>query len=177
MNEPAVFGTNLDRPFNWPEDEKPYWSLKCAVNEWDDPPYKPKSIYGDGGVDRLSVKTLCMVGEQGDAAEYKHYDVHSLYGWSQSEPSLKALEAATGKRGLVVSRSTFPTSGTSSGHWLGDNYSSWAQLRVSIIGLLEFNMFGIPYIGADICGFFLDSTADLCQRWMQLGAFYTYSNT
>ncbi|XP_014665001.1 PREDICTED: sucrase-isomaltase, intestinal-like [Priapulus caudatus] len=86
-----------------------------------------------------------------------------------------ALEAATGKRGLVVSRSTFPTSGTSSGHWLGDNYSSWAQLRVSIIGLLEFNMFGIPYIGADICGFFLDSTADLCQRWMQLGAFYTYS--
>lgn len=44
MNEPANFGTNEERPFNWPEDAKPYWSLKCINNKWDDPPYKP-SMY------------------------------------------------------------------------------------------------------------------------------------
>jgi len=42
-----------------------------------------ESVLGD----HLSEKTLCMVGEQVDG-KYKHYDVHSLYGWSESEPTL-----------------------------------------------------------------------------------------
>ena len=43
MNDPAAFGTNEERPFNWPEDELPYWSLKCPVTAYDDPPYKPSA--------------------------------------------------------------------------------------------------------------------------------------
>ena len=42
MNEPANFGTNEEKPWNWPEDsaEEP-WSLKCPTSQLDDPPYKP----------------------------------------------------------------------------------------------------------------------------------------
>ncbi|CAL1536418.1 unnamed protein product [Lymnaea stagnalis] len=178
MNEPASFGTNEERPFNWPEDVKPYWSLKCPSNQLEDPPYRPKAAYLWDNKDRkgrLSDKTICMSTVQGNHDEYSHYDVHSLYGWSQSDVTLDAVRAATGERGIVIGRSTFPGSGQWVGHWLGDNVSQWKDMFSSIIGIMEFNLFGIPYIGADICGFFDNTTEELCLRWMQLGAFYTFS--
>ncbi len=49
-----------------------------------------------------------------------------------------ALLSTTGKRGVVITRSTYPSSGRWAGHWLGDNYSAWDQLLKSIIGLCSF---------------------------------------
>ncbi|XP_070183432.1 maltase-glucoamylase-like [Littorina saxatilis] len=178
MNEPANFGTNDDRPFNWPENVRPYWSLKCPRNELDDPMYRTLGAYAWDTSDhraRLSDKTLCMSAVQGNSHQYRHYDVHNLYGYSETTITLEAIRAATGERGLVISRSTFPGSGHYAGHWLGDNFSSWTDLRRSIIGMLEFNLFGIPMVGADICGFQGATTKELCLRWMQLGAFYPFS--
>ena len=43
MNTPTNFGTNKDRAVTWPEDDKPYWTLKCPRNLWDDPPYTPST--------------------------------------------------------------------------------------------------------------------------------------
>ncbi len=41
MNEPANFGTNMLRPWNWPEDDHPYWSLKCPEDALlDHPAYR-----------------------------------------------------------------------------------------------------------------------------------------
>ncbi|XP_075617740.1 sucrase-isomaltase, intestinal [Balearica regulorum gibbericeps] len=138
------------------------------------PPYIPYLGYRSQG---LIVKTPCMEGQQylPDGTPVRHYDVHSLYGWSQTKPTLDGLQSATKERGIVITRSTYPSSGRWAGHWLGDNTAAWDQLAKSIIGMMEFSLFGISYTGADICGFFKDSEYELCLRWMQLGAFYPYS--
>nr|XP_023995564.1 maltase-glucoamylase, intestinal-like [Salvelinus alpinus] len=105
-----------------------------------------------------------------------HYDVHSLYGYAMVLATKDALERVfEGNRSLILTRSSFPGVGKYSGHWLGDNAANWNDIKWAIPGMLEFGLFGIPYIGADICGFFDDVSEELCRRWMQVGAFYPFS--
>jgi len=157
MNEPSNFVTGSLRG--------------CKGNSVNFPPYLP-SVKLDSRDHGLADKTLC-----GDAVHHmgNHYDVHNLFGWSQSEPTLRAVEEATGSRALVLSRSTFVGSGRWAAHWLGDNFSNWENLRRSIVGVLQFNQFGIPLVGADICGFIGNTEPELCARWHQLGAFYPFA--
>ncbi|XP_038011667.1 maltase-glucoamylase, intestinal-like [Motacilla alba alba] len=154
---------DMNEPSNFMRGQMP----GCADTEINNPPYTPSIS------DRsLAEKTLCP-----DSKTYlgDHYNTHSLFGWSQTEPTFNAVQQATGKRAFVLSRSTFVGSGKYGAHWLGDNFSQWKDLRRSVVGILEFNLFGIPYIGADICGFNYNTTYELCLRWMQLGSFYPFS--
>ncbi|XP_076056755.1 sucrase-isomaltase, intestinal-like [Oratosquilla oratoria] len=165
MNEPSNFDTNQP------------WSLQCPKNHLDVPPYPTQAAFvGDNKIKRLSEHSICMSGNQTDGdSTFLHYDVHSLYGWSEIVATAEALkEINPEKRPMVLTRSTFPGSGHFGIHWLGDNTADWEHMRMSIIGMLEFNMFGIPMVGADICGFFEEPDMEMCARWMQLGAFYPF---
>uniref|UniRef100_A0A8C4WYN7 alpha-glucosidase n=1 Tax=Eptatretus burgeri TaxID=7764 RepID=A0A8C4WYN7_EPTBU len=148
-------------------------TVGCSRNDLNKPPYMP-CTYREKG---LQFKTLCMeaLHEMPDGNRTLHYDVHSLYGWAQTRPTLEALQNVTRKRSVVITRSTFPSSGQWAGHWLGDNTANWISLKHSIIGMMEFSLFGISYTGSDICGFFSNSEYELCLRWMQLGSFYPFS--
>ena len=103
------------------------------------------------------------------------YDWHSLYGHLESIATSTALRELTGKRPFVITRSSYASTGHHVGHWLGDNSATWFDMRMSIAGMLNMNMFGIPLIGADICGFVGDTEEELCARWMQLGSMYPFS--
>lgn len=139
MNEPAVFGTNEERPFNWPENDKPYWSLKCPDDEYETVKTKSSYMHRDGN--KLSDKTLCMTAVQGENNEYKHFDVHNLYGLTESVPTFEAAKKITGTRGFVITRSTFLGSGRYGGHWTGVNLFSKAKFIFLILNSYKFNIF------------------------------------
>ena len=106
------------------------------------------------------------------------YNIHSLYGtmvanatyqfWKENNTLSGNISMLTfiGIRPFVVGKSLFAGAGKYASHWLGNNYSKWEYMRYSISGIMNFNMFGIPHVGADICGFYGNITDDLCGRWM-----------
>jgi alpha-glucosidase (family GH31 glycosyl hydrolase) len=120
----------------------------------------------------LNVKTLDM-----DAVQYAglQYDLHSMYGMTEQIVTKSVLEKVKGKRAFSLSRSTFAGSGKHGAHWLGDNYSTWESMKASIPGAILMNLFGIPMVGADICGFIYSTTEELCVRWHAFGTFFPFA--
>lgn len=147
-----------------------YRNAKHALNDSFDPnnpPYKPLN-----GGNPLYSHTISLSGMQQLGMQY---NVHTLYGHYEGMATRKAADKIFGKRSLIVSRSSFPGSGRHMSHWLGDNHSTWQDLHESIAGVITMGFFGIPHVGADICGFAGNTTKELCTRWLQLGAFYPFS--
>ncbi|XP_068764111.1 lysosomal alpha-glucosidase-like isoform X5 [Struthio camelus] len=158
-----LIGQDMNEPSNFMDGSED----GCPPGDLDNPPYVP-AVLGDS----LSAKTVCASAKQSASV---HYNLHNLYGLMEAKATASALVQIRGKRPLVISRSTFPSQGRYSGHWLGDNQSQWKDMYFSIPGLLSFSLFGIPLVGADICGFSGSTSEELCTRWMQLGAFYPFA--
>ncbi|KAJ7807951.1 glycosyl hydrolases family 31-domain-containing protein, partial [Mycena leptocephala] len=129
------------------------------------PPY---AIHNGNG--RLAVSTLSPNATH--FGGYAELDVHNMWGLMEEMATHEALQSIfPGQRPFIISRSTFPSAGKWTGHWLGDNFSRWEYMYWSIQGILQFQIFQIPFVGADTCGFNEDTTEELCNRWMQLSAF------
>ncbi len=79
------------------------------------------------------------------------------------------------KRPFIISRSTSPGLNQYAFHWLGDNNADINSMRNGITGIFNFQIFGIPMTGDDICGFGSNSNDNLCARWMALGLFFPFS--
>uniref|UniRef100_A0A8D2D8J1 Lysosomal alpha-glucosidase n=1 Tax=Sciurus vulgaris TaxID=55149 RepID=A0A8D2D8J1_SCIVU len=138
----------------------------CPNNDLENPPYVPGVVGGT-----LQAATICASSHQFLST---HYDLHNLYGLTEAIASNRALVKTRGTRPFVISRSTFAGHGRYAGHWTGDVWSSWEQLSYSVPEVLQFNLLGVPLVGADICGFLGNTSEELCVRWTQLGAFYPF---
>ncbi|KAJ7896486.1 glycosyl hydrolases family 31-domain-containing protein [Mycena leptocephala] len=129
------------------------------------PPYAIHNGFG-----RLSNHTLATNATH--ASGYLELDVHNLWGMMESAATHKALKTVLpGQRPFIIARSLFASGGKWAGHWLGDNYSRWEFMYYSIQGILQHQMFQIPFVGTDTCGFKGNTDEELCNRWMQLAAF------
>ncbi|XP_071735645.1 alpha-xylosidase 1-like [Rutidosis leptorrhynchoides] len=185
MNEASNFCSGLctlPKGKQCPSGTGPGWvcCLDCkniTKTQWDEPPYK---INASGTSVPVGYKTIAT-----SAVHYngvREYDAHSIYGFSQTIATHKGLQSLQGKRPFILTRSTFVGSGRYAAHWTGDNKATWDDLKYSISTMLNFGMFGIPMVGSDICGFYPvwrhhqpEPLEELCNRWIELGAFYPFS--
>eukprot|EP00877_Chromochloris_zofingiensis_P010438 jgi/Chrzof1/5648/Cz16g10050.t1 len=207
MNEPASFctgsictlpvhnDTQLFLATFFPENDNLtefFWPMvTCQLNctmgtdNYSQPPYTIHNFFDGQYNASLDSKTVAA-----NAVHYNgvpEYNAHNIYGLSMAKVTYDTLISVTGKRPFVLSRATFPGSGQYAGHWTGDNAANWANLFYSIAGIINSNMWGMPLVGADICGFndipFVGTPKNLsdaeyeqlCNRWISAGAFYPFA--
>ncbi len=90
---------------------------------------------------------------------YSQFFMHNMYGLMQGQNVNRYMSEKTSSYRLkddwpfIMSDSTFAQSGQDMFHKLDNNKKSWDYLRYSIAGLFDFNLFGMPFTGADVCGY------------------------
>lgn len=132
------------------------------------PPYVINNVQGALDVHAVSPNATHHGGTQ-------EYEYHNLFGHQILNATYHALLGIwPTKRPFIIGRSTFAGSGKWAGHWGGDNASLWAYMFFSIPQALSFSLFGIPMFGVDTCGFNGNTDEELCNRWMQLSAFFPF---
>lgn len=132
------------------------------------PPYVINNVQGDLAVHAVSPNATHHGG-------IEDYDVHNIWGHQILNATYNALLSVfPSKRPFIIGRSTFAGSGKWAGHWGGDNTALFYYMQQSIPQGLSFSLFGIPTFGVDTCGFNGQSDEELCNRWMQLSAFFSF---
>lgn len=132
-------------------------------------------------------------GTDGKSVTYEEYDVHALFGHMQAKTTYEIMQNQTwnervnsqyDNRKLITSTGTFAGTGQYAQHTFAKMTRTWDHMKYSIAQLMNFNMFGIPFSGGDVCGNRKDSDDqtddeqyEICARWYQLSTFYPLART
>lgn len=106
---------------------------------------------------------------------YEHREIHNMYGLLMHMATFQGQQQAHPKRRpFVLTRSFFAGSQKYAAVWTGDNKASWAHLAATTPMLLALSVAGIPFVGADVGGFFGNPSTKLLVRWYQVAIFHPF---
>ena len=93
------------------------------------------------GFGRLSIHTLATNATHSvNGATIDELDVHNMFGLMEEKATHTALlEILPGKRPFIIARSTFPSTGRWSGHWVGTFFHEiqyWSDERAESSGTI-----------------------------------------
>ena len=164
MNEPAIFYTpeRLNEAIEVVDEIKTKDNLGIDV-------FKSKDTFVNMP---NNIKDYKSFYHNVDGKKILHDKVHNLYGFSMAKATAEGLKKLDdNKRYFLLSRSSYSGQQRFSAIWMGDNMSWWEHMLYHIRMMLNLNISGFFYVGADVGGFGGNSSEDLVIRWMQLGAF------
>ena len=122
----------------------------------------------------LSMDAIFTDPNEKSTRTYIMYNIHNMYGTLETMTTHKYLTSRDNKRQLIISRASFVGHGQYGSIWTGDNDANQNDMKLSINQIMNFNQFGMPFVGGDICGFSGNTKPELCARWAQVGAFYPF---
>ena len=170
MNEPSMILTKDKRGEILPSN----YSYDVDKNKYEYIPYIP------GYPEHVSIRERTLsencYSTKIDENEFLYgYNFKPLMNYLENKITNANLENILKKRSFILSRSTTLSHGRYSFHWLGDNTSGYSFMRNGVNGIFQFQIYGIPMTGDDICGFIGEAKDELCARWMSLGVFFPFS--
>ena len=126
-------------------------SIGDSLSEEDSTPYSGNAYQIHNGNGPLEHHAIPVYLEHANGMT--EYELHNTYGHHEAHFTNNVLrQLYPGKRPFILTRSTWVSTGRFSAHWLGDNFATWEQMWLSLQGLLQFQLYGIPMVGADVCG-------------------------
>lgn len=112
---------------------------------------------------------------QADGPTLTHAQFHNAYGMEMARASYEGLlKLQPDTRPFVLTRSGTAGVQRYAAVWTGDNSSEWEHVGMALRMCLNLSMSGVPFVGADIGGFWEPGNGELLVRFAQLGAFLPF---
>ena len=148
---------------------------KIDKNENEIPCNEIDYFYYPGGY-KLEHKTFCP-----NALHYNnlyHKQIHNVISLKESEQVKSYLKKKfPNEFPFILTRANAPKIGKYSFIWSGDNGSNYTFYKYSLSEIFNFNLFGIPMSGTDVCGFMGKTNEKLCSKWYQIGSLFPFFRT
>jgi alpha-glucosidase len=111
-----------------------------------------------------------------DGQNHSHERFHNQYGLLMAMATVEGFKRFDDSvRPFILSRAGFAGIQRVAAQWLGDNYSNWEHLDMSLPMAAGLGISGQPFIGADIPGFAGTPNPELAARWFQYGTLTPFS--
>jgi alpha-glucosidase len=111
-----------------------------------------------------------------DGQNHPHERFHNQYGLLMAMATVEGYERFDpNTRPFILSRAGFAGIQRYAAQWLGDNYSDWEHLSMSLPMAAGLGLSGQPFIGADIPGFAGTPNPEMAVRWFQYGTLTPFS--
>ncbi len=107
-----------------------------------------------------------------------HDELHNQYGLLMARATWEGYRRLRpGRRPFVLTRAGFAGVQRYAALWTGDSLATWSHLRLALPMLLGLGLSGVPFVGADIGGFFGSPGAELYTRFLQVGILTPFCRT
>jgi len=165
---------------SWPDfcnpDIRQWWASKFAYDKYEG---STPNLFTWNDMNEPSVFNGPEITMHKDALHHggwEHRDVHNIYGLYVHEATVMGQIQRSGgtERPFVLSRAFFAGSQRIGAVWTGDNGAEWDHLKISVPMCLSIGIAGLPFVGADIGGFFDNPSTELLVRWYQAGAYMPF---